>query len=154
MSIIDEARALIQRSAENVLDEEYTVREYENVEDENLAIGEAAVALLQKLVDQSPEIYIVQEDGDVIDVFRDEDEATAAYQDESYTVIEETIWEPGEYARANAPLVGDWADHKSGTLDPRPVHEVSEDGTQIKLSIGDHITPWLPAMNYTYKEAR
>lgn len=45
-----------------------------------------------------PEIYIVQnEAGDVVDVFRDADEATAAYQ-EGYTVIEETIWEPGEYA--------------------------------------------------------
>lgn len=150
MSIIDEARALIQRSAENVLDEEYTVREYENVEDENLAIGETAVALLQKLVDQSPEIYIVQgEGGDVIDVFRDADEATAAYQDESYTVIEETIWEPGEYNRANAPHAGDWADHKSGTPDPRRVEEVSEDGAYVRL-----ITDWLPAMNYTYKEAR
>lgn len=47
-----------------------------------------------------PEIYIVQNDaGDVVDVFRDADEATAAYG-EGYSVIEETIWEPGEYRAA------------------------------------------------------
>ncbi|WP_217181588.1 hypothetical protein [Streptomyces sp. AC495_CC817] len=51
---------------------------------------------------RQPEIYIVQnEAGDVVDVFRDADEATAAYQDD-YTVIEETVWEPGEYAAARA----------------------------------------------------
>ena len=44
------------------------------------------------------EIYIVQNDtGDVVDVFWDADEATAAYQD-GYSVIAETAWEPGEYA--------------------------------------------------------
>lgn len=54
MTIIDEARALIARSADNVLDEDHTVRDYEIVEDENLAIGEAAIALLQKLVEPQP----------------------------------------------------------------------------------------------------
>lgn len=44
------------------------------------------------------EIYIVQNDvGDVVDVFRDAGEATAAYQD-GYSIIQETVWEPGEYA--------------------------------------------------------
>lgn len=44
------------------------------------------------------EIYIVQNDvGDVVDAFRDADEATAAYQD-GYSIIQETVWEPGEYA--------------------------------------------------------
>ncbi|WP_143015810.1 hypothetical protein [Microbacterium sp. 77mftsu3.1] len=53
---------------------------------------------------RQPEIYIVQnEPGDVVDVFRDADEATAAYQ-EGYTVIEETIWEPGEYAAAQTMM--------------------------------------------------
>lgn len=50
------------------------------------------------------------------------------------------------------PRVGDWADHKSGTLDPRPVAEVSEDGKQIKIKIHTLVTDWLPASNYTYKE--
>ena len=55
---------------------------------------------------------------------------------------------------ARNPQVGDMADHKSGSLDPRPVAEVSEDGKQIKIAIGTLITDWLPAKNYTYKEAR
>lgn len=47
---------------------------------------------------RQPEIYIVQNDmGDIVDVFRDADEATDAYQD-GYHLIEETVWEPGEYA--------------------------------------------------------
>ncbi|AWN04707.1 hypothetical protein HOT29_gp089 [Microbacterium phage Squash] len=51
----------------------------------------------------TPEIYIVQDEGgDVVDIFRDADEATAAYQDEKYSVIEETIWEPGECAKYRA----------------------------------------------------
>lgn len=54
MTIIDEARALIARSAENTLSENHDVREYEIVEDENLAIGEAAIVLLQKLVSPGP----------------------------------------------------------------------------------------------------
>lgn len=49
------------------------------------------------------EIYIVQNDaGDVVDVFRDADEASAAYQHTAsgseYSIIQETVWEPGEYA--------------------------------------------------------
>lgn len=52
------------------------------------------------------------------------------------------------------PQVGDRADHKSRSLDPRPVAEVSEDGKQIRLQIGTIITDWLPARNYDYKEAR
>ena len=49
------------------------------------------------------EIYIVQNDvGEVVDVFRDADEASAAYQHTAsgseYSIIQETVWEPGEYA--------------------------------------------------------
>lgn len=44
--------------------------------------------------------------------------------------------------------VGDLADHRSGTLDPRPVEEVSEDGKSIRLRIGTIVTDWLPAKNY------
>ena len=49
------------------------------------------------------EIYIVQgENGDVLDVFRDADEADAAYghryDTAAVSVIAETPWEPGEYA--------------------------------------------------------
>ena len=54
MTIIDEARALLKRSGANVLPEDHTVRQYEQVEDENLAIGEATLALLQKLVEPDP----------------------------------------------------------------------------------------------------
>lgn len=54
---------------------------------------------------------------------------------------------------ARKPRVGDWADHKSRSLDPRPVAEVSEDGTQIKLRIHTLVTDWLPAKNYTFKDA-
>lgn len=54
MTIIDEARALLKRSAANVPPEDHTVRQYEQVEDENLAIGEATLALLQKLVEPQP----------------------------------------------------------------------------------------------------
>jgi hypothetical protein len=51
---------------------------------------------------RQPEIYIVQNDaGDIVDVFRDADEATAQYQD-GYSVVEETIWEPGGFAAAAA----------------------------------------------------
>src|SRR5690606_17089647 len=47
---------------------------------------------------RQPELYIVQNDvGDVVDVFRDPDKATEAYQGETYSVIEETVWEPGEW---------------------------------------------------------
>ena len=49
------------------------------------------------------EIHIVQNDaGDVVGVFRDADEASAAYQHTAsgseYSIIQETVWEPGEYA--------------------------------------------------------
>jgi len=52
---------------------------------------------------RQPELYIVQNDvGDVVDVFRNPDEATEAYQGETCSVIEETVWEPGEWRKANA----------------------------------------------------
>lgn len=62
----------------------------------------AAQALREHIAPQpQPEIYIVQNDqGDVVDVFRDADEATEAYQEESYSVIEETIWEAGAWRAA------------------------------------------------------
>ena len=60
------------------------------------------------------EIYIVQgENGDVLDVFRDADEASAAYQYTTsgapYSIIAETVWEPGEYAEQRIrTLTADW----------------------------------------------
>lgn len=42
--------------------------------------------------------------------------------------------------------VGDRADHKSRTLDPRPVVEVR--GDQIRLEIGDVPDVWVDAANY------
>lgn len=55
------------------------------------------------------EIYLVQNDtGGVVGVFRDADEATAAYQD-GYSIIQETVWEPGEYAAARIQhLTSEW----------------------------------------------
>ena len=41
---------------------------------------------------------------------------------------------------------GDYADHKSGTLDPRPVESV--EGDTIRLRIGTVVTDPLPAANY------
>lgn len=52
------------------------------------------------------------------------------------------------------PQVGDLADHKSRSLDPRPVAAVHEGGALIKIKIGDLISDWLPAENYTYKAPR
>lgn len=49
------------------------------------------------------------------------------------------------------PAVDSWALHKSGDLDSRPVAEVSEDGTQIKLRIHTLVTDWMPASNYEYR---
>lgn len=44
---------------------------------------------------------------------------------------------------------GDVATHRSGTLDSRPVAEVS--GTLIRLRIGGVTTGWLPRRNYTFQ---
>ena len=57
------------------------------------------------------EIYIVQnEQGEVMDVFRDADEATAVFQD-GYTVIEERVSEPGEMAEGIiGMLTREWED--------------------------------------------
>lgn len=56
---------------------------------------------------------------------------------------------------ARKPHVGDWADHKSGTLDPRPVAEVNEAGTMIRLVLSGSISEsWFDARNYTYKAPR
>jgi hypothetical protein len=72
-----------------------------------------------------PEIYIVQNDaGDVVGVFRDPDEATAAYQ-EGYSVIEEMVTEPGEYALPRiAELTAEW---EAATGDTASDYTLSED---------------------------
>lgn len=82
---------------------------------------------------RQPEIYIVQnEAGDVVDVFRDADEATAAYQ-EGYSVIEETIWEPGEYASVRiGELTDAW---EAATGDTASDYALSED--DWKVGLGD-----------------
>lgn len=51
------------------------------------------------------------------------------------------------------PEVGDLADHKTRLLDPRPVAEVSADGKRIRLAIGNVLTEWVPASNYTFTRA-
>jgi len=80
---------------------------------------------------RQPEIYIVQnEAGDVVDVFRDADEATAVYQ-EGYSVIEETIWEPGEYASVRIEELTDaW---ESATGDTASDYALSEDDWKVGL---------------------
>lgn len=45
---------------------------------------------------------------------------------------------------------GDYADHKSRTLDPRPVVEVDRAARTVRLGIGTVITSALPRQNYTY----
>jgi hypothetical protein len=75
------------------------------------------------------EIYIVQNDaGDVVGVFRDADEATAAYQ-EGYSVIEETVTEPGEYALPRiAELTAEW---EAATSDTASDYVLSEDDWRV-----------------------
>lgn len=53
-----------------------------------------------------------------------------------------------ERVRPRDVRVGDMADHRSGTLDPRPVAEV--DGSQIRLQIGSIVTDRLPKANYRF----
>ena len=49
---------------------------------------------------RQPEIYIVQNDlGDVVDVFRDKGVAEAVYFN-GFSIVEDTVWEPGEYEAA------------------------------------------------------
>ncbi len=90
-----------------VADEIASLPEFASLTEEDLGLTVEAMMILAVQADRAqrqPEIYIVQNDlGDVVDVFRDADEATAAYQDETYSVVEETVWEPGEYAAAQPP---------------------------------------------------
>ena len=74
---------------------------------------------------RQPEIYIVQNDvGDVVGVFRDADEATAAYQD-GYSIIQETVWEPGEYAEQRIrTLTASW--EESTNWDADELHHASD----------------------------
>lgn len=55
---------------------------------------------------------------------------------------------------ARKPKVGDWADHKSRTLDPRQVEKVDDLGKNVKLRIGTVVSAWLPAKNYDFKTKR
>lgn len=73
------------------------------------------------------EIYIVQTDtGEVVGVFRDADEATAAYQD-GYSFSEETIWEPGEYAEQRIQhLTSKWEETVNYGLDENEGHRASD----------------------------
>ena len=62
------------------------------------------------------EIYIAQNDaGEVVGVFRDPDEATAFFQD-GYSIIEESVSEPGELADARiAELTAAWEESTGDT---------------------------------------
>lgn len=83
-----------------------------------------------------PEIYIVQNDsGEVVGVFRDADEASAAYQythsGAEYSIIEETVSEPGEYADARiAELSAAW---EESTGDRASDYSLSEDDWLVGL---------------------
>lgn len=55
---------------------------------------------------------------------------------------------------AKKPEVGMIAHHLAGILDSRPVAEVSEDGSKIKVRINHLVTKWLPAGNYRFTKAR
>jgi hypothetical protein len=78
-----------------------------------------------------PEIYIVQDySGDVVDVFRDADEATAFFQD-GYSVIEETVSEPGERAEYDIrSLTRAW---EEATGDTASDYQLSEDDWRMGL---------------------
>lgn len=45
---------------------------------------------------------------------------------------------------------GDYANHKSGTLDPRPVAAVDHKSLMITLQIGSIETNWVSMENYTF----
>lgn len=46
---------------------------------------------------------------------------------------------------------GDWADHKSGTLDPRQVAEVNHKKSTVRLTVsGDYTTADMPMGNYHF----
>lgn len=89
------------------------------------------------------EIYIVQDDaGDVVDVFRDADEASAAYQytasGSEYSIIQETVWEPGEYAEQRIrTLTAAWEESTNwGADEPHRASDyaLSEDDWKAGLS--------------------
>ena len=54
------------------------------------------------------------------------------------------------HVRPDRVRPGDYADHKSRTLDPRPVAEVDHAAHTVRLCIGTVLTPALPRQNYTY----
>ncbi len=111
---------------------------------EEISYGFIREAILDAIVadraQRQPEIYIVQNDGgEVIDVFRDADEANAAYQfTESglaYSIIEETVTEPGEYAEPRiAELTAAW---EESTGDTASDYQLSEDDWAFGLGEDD-----------------
>jgi hypothetical protein len=77
--------------------------------------------------EQRHEIFIAQNDGgDVVGVFFDADEATAAYpHGPYYSVVEETVWEPGDYAAMRIQeLTEGW---ETSTGDTASDYALSED---------------------------
>lgn len=52
--------------------------------------------------------------------------------------------------RSDRVRPGDLADHKSRTLDPRPVESVDRANRTVVLRIGTVLTPPLPLANYTF----
>jgi len=86
----------------------------------------------------------MRDDGTALDELSEYEEPLHEQKYENDREIDEVV--------SFVPTVGQLAWHVDG-LDPRPVAEVSTDGKKIKISIGDHITPWVPAGNYTYTEA-
>lgn len=64
-----------------------------------------------------------------------------------YLAVEPTVALLGSIDVGPNPFEpGDWADHKSGTLDPREVAKVQ--GENICLQIGTLVTPPIPHANY------
>lgn len=55
-----------------------------------------------------------------------------------------------QFRKVTKPQTGDIAHHRTLDLDSRPVAEVSLDGQDIRIAIGDCISGWLPARNYRY----
>lgn len=95
-------------------------------------VARMIVAAIEADRAQRRQVYIAQNDGgDVANVFYDADEATTAHQD-GYSVIEETVWELGEYADVRIQeLTEEW---EAATGDTARNYVLSEDDWRFGLT--------------------
>lgn len=144
----------LAKQAEVIEQERETYRQW--------ADGEAVGVILEHKVrwvrvDENDEpVFLV--DGDLArETWEEEGSTWGSYLDTEYTAqqvaLEHFELDEDEVAALRPrPRVGQWAWSRDG-LNPPPVAEVSEDGKQIRLDIYGHITDWVPAYNYHFKDA-